>query len=133
MYEKQVETAGRLIPREQVRKIGSLVAASGMDMNEEFSSGVLVVFVAAALLLSLVALAVLQLPLILVIAGALFLTIVAVGILYQYVVLKIEDRRAQVDRILPDYLQLAAANVRAGMQLDRAMWYAGKPEFGILS
>ena len=133
MYEKQIETAGRLIPREQVRKMGSLVAAAGFDMNEEFSSGLLVVFVAAMLLLSAAVLTVLQFPLLFLIIGTLFLTIVAIGILYQYIVLKIEDRRVQVDRVLPDYLQLAAANVRAGMQLDRAMWYAAKPEFGILS
>lgn len=35
--------------------------------------------------------------------------------------------------MLPEFLSLSAANVRAGMTIDQAMWYAAKPEFGILS
>lgn len=133
MYEKQIETAGRLLPRERVKQVGSFIAAAGLDMGDEFASGVLVVFVVAVLLISLIALTILHFSPLLIIVGALFATLVAVGLLYQYIMLKIEDRKVQVDKVLPDYLQLAAANVRAGMQLDRALWYAAKPEFGILS
>jgi len=133
MYERQIETAGRLLPRERVKQMGALVSAAGFDMNDEFASGMFVVFVAAALLVSLIALTALGFSPLITIFGAILATLVAIGLLYQYVVLKIEDRRVQVDRVLPDYLQLSAANVRAGMQLDRALWYAAKPEFGILS
>ena len=35
--------------------------------------------------------------------------------------------------MLPDFLSLSASNVRAGMTIDQAMWYAAKPEFGVLS
>jgi len=44
-----------------------------------------------------------------------------------------DSRRAKVEEVLPDFLLLAAANVRAGMTVDQALWYAAKPEFGTLS
>lgn len=43
------------------------------------------------------------------------------------------DRRAQeVEEVLPDALQLMAANIRAGMTTDRAIWLSARPEFGPL-
>lgn len=41
-------------------------------------------------------------------------------------------RASEVDRILPDALQLMAANVRAGMTTERAIWMSARPEFGPL-
>jgi len=42
-------------------------------------------------------------------------------------------RRKEIEKYLPDMLQLTAANVNAGMTLERALWYAVKPSFGILA
>jgi len=39
----------------------------------------------------------------------------------------------QIEEALPDYLQLTAANISAGMTVDRALWYAVRPKFGILA
>ncbi|MEM4137673.1 MAG: type II secretion system F family protein [Candidatus Anstonellaceae archaeon] len=52
-----------------------------------------------------------------------------------YIVLKLssEDRKNRVEEVLPDFLILAAANCRAGMTIDQALWNAAKPEFGLLS
>lgn len=41
-------------------------------------------------------------------------------------------RADEVDEILPDALQLMAANIRAGMTTDRAIWFSARPEFGPL-
>lgn len=41
-------------------------------------------------------------------------------------------RAAEVDEILPDALQLMAANIRAGMTTERAIWLSARPEFGPL-
>ena len=43
------------------------------------------------------------------------------------------QRARQVDAVLPDALQLIAANIRAGMTPDKALFLAARPEFGILS
>ena len=45
----------------------------------------------------------------------------------------ISNKRAkEVDTILPDALQLMAANIRAGMTTERAIWLSARPEFGPL-
>lgn len=50
-----------------------------------------------------------------------------------YIDLRIHKRRKELESVLPDYLQLVAANIRAGMPIDRAMWYAVRPRFGVLA
>ena len=42
-----------------------------------------------------------------------------------------DSRAAEVEKVLPDALQLMSANIRAGMTVDRAIWLAARPEFGI--
>ncbi|MEM3205074.1 MAG: type II secretion system F family protein [Candidatus Micrarchaeaceae archaeon] len=47
--------------------------------------------------------------------------------------MRIEQRKTFVESVLPDYLQLVAANVRSGIALDRAMMLATRPEFKYFS
>ena len=47
--------------------------------------------------------------------------------LYKY------NRRMELEGVLPDFLQLTAANIRAGIPIDRALWFAVRPRFGILA
>ncbi len=43
------------------------------------------------------------------------------------------DKRARaIEKMLPSALQLIAANIRAGMTPDRAIWLSARPEFGQL-
>ena len=45
----------------------------------------------------------------------------------------IADSRAnEIEKVLPDALQLMSANIRAGMTVDRAIWLSARPEFGVL-
>ncbi|VVC01208.1 Type II secretion system (T2SS), protein F [uncultured archaeon] len=60
-------------------------------------------------------------------------TAAAALVAYLYLLLMADSRRKKVEEVLPGFLSLSAANVRAGMTIDQAMWYAAKPEFGILS
>lgn len=53
--------------------------------------------------------------------------------LYLYFNIKNYNRTKQIESILPDFLQLAAANMRSGMMIDKALWAAVRPQFGILS
>lgn len=52
---------------------------------------------------------------------------------YAFLEFRIEQRKTFVETVLPDYLQLAAANVRSGIALDKAMVLAARPEFGYFS
>lgn len=60
--------------------------------------------------------------------GALF-----VGLVYTFLEYKIDQRKTNMEQMLPDYLQIASANLRSGIALDRAMLLAARPEFGFLS
>lgn len=42
-------------------------------------------------------------------------------------------RKLMIEDVLPDFLQLASANIRAGMPIDRALWFAVRPRFGVLA
>ena len=47
--------------------------------------------------------------------------------------LKKFQRKLMVEDVLPDFFQLASANIRAGMPIDRALWFAVRPRFGVLA
>ncbi|MFH1229673.1 MAG: type II secretion system F family protein [Candidatus Aenigmatarchaeota archaeon] len=56
---------------------------------------------------------------------------VIIIVLIQVVIILIADSRAaEIENVLPDALQMMAANVRAGMTVDRAIWLSARPEFG---
>lgn len=48
------------------------------------------------------------------------------------IILIADARAAEIEKVLPDALQLISANVRAGMTVDKAIWLAARPEFGVL-
>ena len=50
-----------------------------------------------------------------------------------YLDVLIGRRRKEVEAVLPDFLQLTAANIGAGMPIDRALWFAVRPRFGVLA
>src|SRR3989338_2954308 len=52
---------------------------------------------------------------------------------YIAVDLKIFKRKVDIEDVLPDYLQLTASNIKAGMTIYRALWYAVRPRFGVLA
>ncbi len=54
-------------------------------------------------------------------------------IFYAYLIVQIDARKRELEAVLPDFLQLSAANVRAGLPIEQALWRAATPEFGILS
>lgn len=47
--------------------------------------------------------------------------------------LKIFKKNLDIEDVLPDFLQLTASNIKAGMTIDRALWYAVRPRFGVLA
>jgi pilus assembly protein TadC len=62
------------------------------------------------------------------------LLLFALWVLFYLVLdLKIFNRKINIEDVLPDYLQLTASNIKAGMTIDRALWYAVRPRFGVLA
>lgn len=50
-----------------------------------------------------------------------------------YFDMRIANRSRQIEDVLPDFLQLASANISAGMPIDKALWFAVRPRFGALA
>jgi Flp pilus assembly protein TadB len=59
--------------------------------------------------------------------------IVSFFFLYLFLDLRMFQRTQAIEEVLPDFLQLTSANISAGMPLDRALFYAVRPQFGILA
>ncbi|MFH0714017.1 MAG: type II secretion system F family protein [Candidatus Micrarchaeota archaeon] len=53
-------------------------------------------------------------------------------IFYILLVATADARAAQIEEMLPPAMQIIAANIRAGMTLENAVWGAARPEFGPL-
>jgi len=66
-------------------------------------------------------------------AGFAGLTFLAAGLYAVLIDYRINERRKEIEQVFPDYLQLAAANLAAGMTIDRALWGAVRPRFGVLA
>jgi len=57
----------------------------------------------------------------------------SVLIIFLYLDIRMYRYVAEIEEALPDFLQLASANISAGMMVDRALWYAVRSKFGILA
>ena len=151
------EMIGRLFSRQQMRKLGLLLESSGVDYVPEAFAGLAVVLCVFAFLLTysffsiiaplrgfLFKICILASPDLTIAYPEFFLLVsvlfslalsftLVLLIVYVFLLLRADARRRQVEDVLPDFLSLSAANVRAGMTIDQALWYAAKPEFGLLS
>ena len=151
------EMIGRLFSRARMKRLGGLLESAGMDMVPEAFAGFVVVVCLVASLLSYLLFTMVEplraflfkasmfismdatvsslwfftaLSVIILTVGTSFATIF---ITYVSMLMMADSRKKRGEEVLPDFLSLSASNVRAGMTIDQAMWYAAKPEFGILS
>lgn len=154
MAESIFEKVGRLLfPRQRVRSLEKELLSAGIGIPGDAFAGyvilnvlILAVFVSAFLLVfgptatpitDFIA-GIIEIPLpaiwaIFFVVLLISLYFLAFILLSAYVVTKVENRRNQLEIVLPDFLMLVSSNIKAGMTLDQAMWYASKAEFGLLS
>lgn len=59
--------------------------------------------------------------------------ILFIGGIYTYLDILIYNRTRKMEDLLDDFLSFVSENLKGGMSLDRALWEAVKPEFGVLS
>ena len=59
--------------------------------------------------------------------------LLTVLVVFLYLDVRMYQHVKEIEENLPDFLQLASANISAGMTVDRALWYAVRPKFGILA
>ncbi len=124
----------KLVSRSLVRAVSSELDLAGLKITVDYFLKIAIIgafLILIAVSFSLVLIAKFQPG----IAAALGLTSAAIYEIILYVVLefKIEQRKSFVETILPDYLQITAANIRSGIALDKAMVLAARPEFKYFS
>ncbi len=56
-----------------------------------------------------------------------------IAVVYFYLDLRIFNRTARMEAVMPDFLRLVSENLKGGMPFEKSLWSAIKPEFGILS
>lgn len=61
------------------------------------------------------------------------LYLLTVLVVFVYLDVRMYQHVMEIEESLPDFLQLASSNISAGMTVDRALWYAVRPKFGILA
>jgi len=111
--------------REHVRQ---LLVYDGLEYDlSEFLSAATMVIAAASAVGGLLASKVLGLPLIIAFPAVLILLSLSS---YSYLILRAERRARFAESVLPDALRLIAANLRAGLTIDRSVMLAARPEFG---
>ncbi|MBD3355191.1 hypothetical protein GF361_04365 [Candidatus Woesearchaeota archaeon] len=66
-----------------------------------------------------------------------FVFVVFLGLIwlafYLFLDLRIFKRKLSMEEVLPDFLFLTATNIRSGMTVDKALWFAVRPRFGVLA
>lgn len=63
----------------------------------------------------------------------LVIALIAMALVYFYYDYKIYNRTKEIEKVLPDFLNVFSENLRSGMTLDKSLWKAVKPEFGVLA
>ncbi len=147
-YKKQVkkQEKKRISSQERKHKLRFYLEKSGLGLNLEYLSKaifnlcVLINLVISAFLIYhfSVTLGITWTTILLSIASLWVLVFIVLlfvlWVLFYIVVdLKIFKRKIDIEDVLPDYLQLTAYNIKAGMTVDRALWYAVRPRFGVLA
>jgi pilus assembly protein TadC len=62
-------------------------------------------------------------------------TVLFLIIMYIYFSLniKIYNRTREIEKILPDYLQVVSSNLKGGLSFEKSLWAAINPEFGVIA
>jgi pilus assembly protein TadC len=125
---------GNLSPRGINRHLEEILDYAGVEMEARvwFGSVLLLSLLAGmvALLSSWVILEVTS-PLVLLLIALLSFAFILFT-LYLVLHFRVEDRRKRIEGVLPDALQIIAANIRAGLTPLAALRTAARPEFGPL-
>ncbi len=124
----------KLVSRNLVRALSTELDLAGMKVTlERFLRlaivGAFAILIAVAFVLALVVRYPAGIAALLGLGGAALYEVM----LYVILEFKVDQRKSFVEGILPDYLQITAANVRSGISLDKAMILAARPEFKYFS
>lgn len=124
----------RLVGRNVARFISTELDLAGVKMSvNNFLSIAIVGWIAITVVVSFGLFIGLGLAPALSLLAGIGISVIYEVILYAMLEFRIDQRREFVENVLPDYLQLTAANMRSGVSLSKAMTMAVRPEFKYFS
>jgi Flp pilus assembly protein TadB len=121
------------VPRNVIRGISRELDLSGMKMSVNKLIGIMVFGSIACMIIFFTLLELLGAFILLSILVAILGAVVYVVCIYAIMEYQIDDRKTKMEAMLPDYFQIAAANLRSGIALERAMLLGARPEFGFFA
>ncbi len=130
VYSKLYVKVSSIVPKGIVKKYEQYMITADLKIDARAYIGftlllsILSGFVSAMFFLNIGAPPIYALPLGF-ITGAIIM-----AFFYVRIALLSDARAAQIENYLPEALQLVAANIRAGMTIDKALWLCARPEFG---
>lgn len=130
VYEKLYIKVSSIVPKKIVRKYEQYLITADLKINARIYIGftlllsILSAFVSMMFFLTIGAPSLYAVPLGIVVGSILM------AFFYYRIVLMSDARAAQIESYLPEALQFVAANIRAGMTVDKALWLCARPEFG---
>ncbi len=124
----------RLVSRRAIIYLSKQLDLAGMKTNIEKLMSVMIIFgVVILVTVAAVLTIILKLNAVLGVAAGIIGWAVLVAAIYMVIEYKVDGRKTKLENMLPDYFQLASANLRSGIALDRALLLAAKPEFSFFS
>lgn len=124
----------RLVSRRVGVFIQRLIDLSGMKISlNTFLEYVVVGFFIFFIGSGAVMLFILNIPGALSFLFGLLIGLIYIVMIYGILNYQIDSRTAKMEKILPEYFQLVAANLKSGMSIDRSMLLASRPEFSPFS
>ncbi len=124
----------RLISRKAAQSLYRQLELAGMKMTVNKLVSIMVIFGAIAMAITAFAsFIMLKFNAIISIGLGIIAWVGIIIAIYMIIQYKIDGRKTKMEKMLPDYFQLAAANLRSGIALDRALLLAARPEFSFFS
>ena len=123
----------RLVSRDVVRMLSRELDLAGVKSSvEQILKTIIIASIASFVIVTFV-LYVMGFSFLIYALGGLLSGALVVVVFYMVLEYKIDGRKTKLEEMLPDYLQIASANLRSGIALDRALLLAARPEYTFLS
>ncbi|MGC8623039.1 MAG: type II secretion system F family protein, partial [Candidatus Micrarchaeia archaeon] len=123
----------RLVSRQVARRLSKLLDLAGIKMSINKLLEIIIVGSFAIFVIALFALYALKFSMPVDIVLAFVSAGVYIAAIYMVLQYFIDKRKTLLEQMLPDYFQIASANLRSGIALDRALLLAARPEFKFFS
>lgn len=127
MLRRYLEKAGLDIKEEKVKK---LLFNSCVLLNLIVSAYIIYFFAVKTEASVFYILAMMAVVWIVIFIGVVFIVWLLFYLMLDFRIFK---RKLTIEEVLADFLQLTSANIRAGMPIDKALWFSVRPRFGVLA